>query len=105
MGHISHSFDKRMPTQAVCRRHSYRATDEELRQLFSQAGEVSSVFIPMDRETNRPRGFAFVEMADDAAADKGSRCSTASQTWAGRRIAGQQEPVRWKERAPRGNRF
>ena len=59
-----------MPTKLFVGGIPYRATDEELRQLFSQAGEVSSVFIPMDRETNRPRGFAFVEMADDAAADK-----------------------------------
>lgn len=48
----------------------YRTTEDELQQLFSQAGEVVSVFIPMDRETHRPRGFAFVEMADDAGAEK-----------------------------------
>ena len=48
----------------------FRTTEEELRQLFSQAGEVLSVLIPMDRQTQRPRGFAFVEMADDAGADK-----------------------------------
>lgn len=59
-----------MPTKLFVGGIPYRATDEELKQLFSQAGEVVSVFIPMDRETQRPRGFAFVEMADDAAADK-----------------------------------
>ncbi len=48
----------------------YRTTDEELRQTFSQAGEVVSVFIPIDRASQRPRGFAFVEMADEAQAEK-----------------------------------
>lgn len=59
-----------MPTKLFVGGIPFRATEEELRQLFSQAGEVVSVFIPMERETRRPRGFAFVEMADDAAAEK-----------------------------------
>ncbi|MEN9558342.1 MAG: hypothetical protein RL141_711 [Candidatus Parcubacteria bacterium] len=59
-----------MPTKLFVGGIPYRTSEEELRQLFSQAGEVVSVFIPMDREMNRPRGFAFVEMADDAAAEK-----------------------------------
>lgn len=36
---------------------------DELRSLFSQFGEVSDAFIPVDRESGRPRGFAFVTMA------------------------------------------
>ena len=59
-----------MPTKLFVGGIPFRATEEELRQLFSQAGEVVSVFIPLDRETRRPRGFAFVEMADDASAEK-----------------------------------
>jgi RNA recognition motif-containing protein len=58
-----------MPTKLFVGGIPYRTSEEELRQHFSQAGEVVSVFIPMDRETQRPRGFAFVEMVDDAAAD------------------------------------
>ncbi len=46
----------------------YRTTADELRSLFSGAGEVVDVAVPVDRESNRPRGFAFVEMADEAAA-------------------------------------
>lgn len=64
----------------------YRTSDEELQQLFSQAGEVVSVFIPTDRETRRPRGFAFVEMADDASADKAISMFDGSDM-GGRRIA------------------
>ncbi len=40
----------------------HSTTEDELRQVFSQHGEVSSVNIVKDRETGRPRGFAFVEM-------------------------------------------
>ena len=58
-----------MPTKLFVGGIPYRTSDEELRQHFAQAGEVLSVYIPMDRETQRPRGFAFVEMAEDAAAD------------------------------------
>jgi RNA recognition motif-containing protein len=43
---------------------SYTATEDDLREAFSQYGKVSSVNIVKDRETGRPRGFAFVEMAD-----------------------------------------
>jgi RNA recognition motif-containing protein len=46
----------------------YSVTDAALRELFAPLGEVSSVAIITDRDTGRPKGFAFVEMADDAAA-------------------------------------
>lgn len=47
---------------------SFNTTEETLKELFSQYGEVETAFIVKDRETNRSRGFAFVEMADDDAA-------------------------------------
>ena len=47
---------------------SYEATEEEVRQLFAEFGDVSSVSLITDRETGRLRGFGFVEMSDDAAA-------------------------------------
>jgi len=47
---------------------SYQMTDIELEDTFSQAGEVIEATIMIDRETGRSRGFAFVEMVDDAAA-------------------------------------
>lgn len=47
---------------------SYDATEDDLRDAFAQYGEVSSVNIITDRDTGRPRGFAFVEMQDDSAA-------------------------------------
>ena len=43
---------------------AHTATENDLRDVFSQHGEVSSVNIVNDRDTGRPRGFAFVEMPD-----------------------------------------
>lgn len=40
----------------------FSATDADLRDLFSQYGGVTDVFLPIDRESGRPRGFAFVSM-------------------------------------------
>lgn len=46
---------------------NYNVEEDELRNIFSEYGEVVSVKIITDRETGRPKGFAFVEMADDEA--------------------------------------
>ncbi|MFA7056536.1 MAG: RNA-binding protein [Candidatus Cloacimonadales bacterium] len=46
---------------------SYTMTQEDLKELFAEFGEVTSVKIIEDRETGRPKGFGFVEMADNAA--------------------------------------
>lgn len=43
----------------------FTASEAELSELFGQHGEVASVALIMDRETGRPRGFGFVEMAND----------------------------------------
>lgn len=40
----------------------FDATEQDLRDLFESHGEVTEVFIPTDRESGRPRGFAFVTM-------------------------------------------
>ncbi len=45
---------------------SFQTTEDGLRDLFAQHGSVSSVSIITDRVTGRSRGFAFVEMANDA---------------------------------------
>src|SRR3954463_11740010 len=43
---------------------AFSTTEDQLRELFSQYGTVTKVQLIMDRETGRPRGFAFVEMSD-----------------------------------------
>jgi RNA recognition motif-containing protein len=49
---------------------SYDVTREELIQTFGAAGKVVDAKVPTDRETGRPRGFAFVEFEDEDAAQK-----------------------------------
>ena len=44
---------------------SFNATDDELKQLFAEFGNVSDVFIVKDRATGRSRGFAFVTMDNE----------------------------------------
>jgi RNA recognition motif-containing protein len=49
---------------------SFQAEREDLLDLFGQYGEVRQCSLPLDRETGRKRGFAFVELADDASEQK-----------------------------------
>lgn len=48
---------------------SYNTTNEDLSSLFSQYGEVRRASVVIDRETQRSKGFGFVEMNDNAAAN------------------------------------
>lgn len=47
---------------------SYQTTDDQLADLFGQVGEVESATIVTDRDTGRSRGFAFIEMDNNAGA-------------------------------------
>ncbi len=49
---------------------SYNTTEVDLRDLFSQAGEIKEVTLIMDRFTQRSKGFGFVEMVNQADAEK-----------------------------------
>ena len=49
---------------------SYNISDEDLRLLFADYGEITSAKVIMDRETGRSRGFGFVELSDDELAKK-----------------------------------
>jgi RNA recognition motif-containing protein len=51
----------------------FTITEDELRKLFEEHGAVDRVSVITDRETGRPRGFAFVEMHEDAGATSASR--------------------------------
>ncbi|MCI4398626.1 MAG: RNA-binding protein [Acidobacteria bacterium] len=46
----------------------FDTTEAELREIFSPVGTILRIHFPLDRETSRPRGFAFVELEDQAAA-------------------------------------
>ncbi len=49
---------------------SYNVTEEQLRDLFSQAGNIKEIALIMDRDTRRPKGFGFVEMETQVEAQK-----------------------------------
>ena len=49
---------------------SFAVVDEDLRSYFAEYGEVSSAKVIVDKYTNRSKGFGFVEMNDDTAAQK-----------------------------------
>lgn len=48
----------------------YTITESELQEMFSEAGPVESVKLITDRDTGRSKGFAFVEMSTDEAAER-----------------------------------
>ena len=75
---------------------SYDTTQDQLQALFEAHGEVSSVNVITDRDTGRPRGFAFVEMATEQAA------SAAIEALNGQEVDGRALTVNEaKPRAPR----
>jgi cold-inducible RNA-binding protein len=47
---------------------AYSVTEADLRDVFAESGDVTEVKVVLDRDTGRPRGFAFVEMANEGAA-------------------------------------
>src|ERR687894_1898425 len=51
----------------------YAASEAELREHLSSVGEPSQIVLPVDRETGRPRGFAFVDYADRSVAEEAIR--------------------------------
>jgi len=64
---------------------SFDSGEQDLRELFGAHGAVTDVFMPMDRETNRPRGFAFVTM-DSAEAMNAAIAAINGQEFHGRRL-------------------
>lgn len=59
-----------MPAKLFVGNLSFQATEDDLRELFAQAGTVETVRIITDQFTGRPRGFGFVEMATKEEAAK-----------------------------------
>jgi RNA recognition motif-containing protein len=48
----------------------YNVTEDDLRTLFSQAGQIKEIAMIMDRDTRQPKGFGFVEMTTQEEAEK-----------------------------------
>ncbi len=64
---------------------SYQATEEDLKAVFADYGAVKRVLLPTDRETGRMRGFAFVEMTDDAQ-EEAAIAELDGAEWMGRQL-------------------
>ena len=75
---------------------TFESTEAEIRDLFSQHGPVNEVAVVMDRETNRPRGFAFVTMNTKEGMDNAIR-ELDGKAWNGR-------PLTVNEARPREER-
>jgi cold-inducible RNA-binding protein len=78
---------------------SYDATQEDLQALFEAHGAVSDVFIVKDRESGRPRGFAFVTMEEKSAMDAAIEALNGEE-FMGRNLAINE--ARPREERPRG---
>ncbi|HEV2721020.1 MAG TPA: RNA-binding protein [Thermoanaerobaculia bacterium] len=74
----------------------FKTTKAEVQSLFSQIGELRDVFLPMDRESGRPRGFAFVEFTNEEDAAK------AIEKFNGYEFSGRALRVNAAEDRPRG---
>ncbi|HEY9764058.1 MAG TPA: RNA-binding protein [Trichocoleus sp.] len=48
---------------------SFQATEDDIRDVFAEYGEVTRISLPIDRETGKKRGFAFVDMAEETYED------------------------------------
>jgi len=80
----------------------YSIHDEDLRELFQQHGNVTSARVVMERDTSRSKGFGFVEMDDDAEANKANKAIEAlnDAEFEGRRLTVNE--ARPREDRPRG---
>lgn len=79
----------------------FNATEDQLRELFSQHGEVVSAEMVKDKFTERSRGFAFVEMATDEAAAAAVAALNQHQM-DGRPLTVNEARARTESRGPRG---
>jgi RNA recognition motif-containing protein len=74
-----------MPVRLFVGNLPYEMTEPDLREFFASVGPLSNVIIPVDRETGKRRGFAFVEFSDPAQAAEASRRLN-NQPYKGRNI-------------------
>jgi RNA recognition motif-containing protein len=91
-----------MPVRLFIGNLPYSATEAELREHLSSVGEPTSVVLPVDRDTGRPRGFAFVDYADRAVAEAAIK-KFDQQLFKGRGLAVSEARPR-EERGPGGPR-
>jgi cold-inducible RNA-binding protein len=91
-----------MPVRLFVGNLPYETTEAEIREHFSAVGSPSYVYLPTDRETGRPRGFAFVEFDDQAQAAEAIRRFN-NQSFKGRPLAVNEARAREHSPSPRKN--
>jgi len=74
----------------------FNTSRDEVQSLFSQVGSIRDVFLPTDRDSGRPRGFAFVEFESEEDAQK------AIERFNGYELSGRALRVNAAEDRPRG---
>ena len=82
----------------------FSVTEEELREMFLQFGEVASLKLIMDRYSGQSKGFGFVEMPNNAEADQAIKGLNKSII-KGREIKVNQSEERHKKKTYRGRRY
>jgi RNA recognition motif-containing protein len=65
-----HAYTVSMAKKIYVGNLSFQTTENDLTDMFGEVGQVESVQIITDRDTGRGKGFGFVQMADDGAAEK-----------------------------------
>ncbi|HXK58430.1 MAG TPA: RNA-binding protein [Acidobacteriota bacterium] len=82
----------------------YDTTEAELREYLSPAGTLSSVYLPVNRETGKPRGFAFVEFTESGQAEEAIRRYN-NQPFKGRNLSISEARARESRPPEDGRRF
>lgn len=85
-GPIRKQITRSMNTKMYVGNLPFKATEDELRDLFGQFGAVTDIHLPMDRDSGRPRGFAFVTMDTDTAMNAAIN-ELNGKEWGGRTLA------------------
>jgi RNA recognition motif-containing protein len=80
----------------------FRSSEDDLRRAFENYGDVSSVRIIKDRETQRSRGFGFVEMDNDDDAQQAINALNGSEFQGRELVVNEARP---REERPAGNRY
>ncbi|MGB3293273.1 MAG: RNA-binding protein [Phormidesmis sp.] len=81
---------------------SYGAKEEDLDQVFAEYGKVKRITLPTDRETGRPRGFAFVELEEEANEEKAIEALDGAE-WMGRELRVNKAKPREQRSRPSNN--
>jgi RNA recognition motif-containing protein len=82
---------------------SYEVREQDLNEVFAEYGSVRRVHLPTDRDTGRPRGFAFVEM-DSLAQEEAAISALDGADWMGRSLKVNQAKPREERGSDGGGR-